>query len=73
LRGITKDKSIAEIGVLSAKQKFLGKNHRIQLKISTYNLSKPNFILDFLVGGTTSQKRKIMQEVYDWATRIETL
>jgi hypothetical protein len=67
------DKSIAETGARNTKEKVLEKSYDIQLKISTTDFTKPNHTLKFLVRGNSKQKNKIMQEVYDWSTRIETL
>ena len=72
-RAFTKDKSISETAAQMTRHNVSENNHKIQLKISTFDLTHPNHILDFLIHGTTSNKNKMMKVVYDWCTRIETL
>jgi hypothetical protein len=59
--------------VLLAKTKEYKKIKSLKLKISTTNLNKPNIYLTFLENGTLKHKEKIINDVYDWVTRIETI
>ncbi|MFB1003436.1 MAG: hypothetical protein QMC70_04775 [Bacteroidia bacterium] len=65
--------STAEASVHIAKEKHINKIRTLKLRIETTNLKKPNLYLTFLQNGTDSHKRKIINDVYDWATRIESI
>jgi hypothetical protein len=65
--------SIAEASVHISKERHINKINSLKLKIATRNLEKPNHYLLFLKNGNDNQKRKIINDVYDWATRIEAL
>lgn len=61
------------LSVLLAKSKESKKIKSLKLKISTTNLTKPNIYLTFLENGTNHHKEKIINDLYDWVTRLETI
>lgn len=65
--------STAEASVHIAKKKHINQIKTLKLKIGTNNLDVPNHYLLFLKNGTEKQKRKIINDVYDWITRVEAL
>ncbi len=65
--------SAAEASIHIAKEKHINQIKTLKLKIGTSNLDVPNHYLLFLKNGTEKQKRKILNDVYDWITRVEAL
>ncbi|NVK66743.1 MAG: hypothetical protein HWE22_19275 [Flavobacteriales bacterium] len=68
-----KSESSAEASVHIAKERQINKIKTLKLRIETTSLKKPNFYLIFLENGTEKHKRKIINDVYDWAARIESI
>jgi len=67
------DNSIAETAVEISKEKYVKKINTIQLRISTRDFDKPNHYLLFLKFGNDRDKRMMMNDIYDWISRIESL
>ncbi len=65
--------STAETSVHIAKEKHVNNIKSLKLRIETTNLKKPNLYLTFLQNGTDDHKRKVINDVYDWSTRIESI
>jgi len=65
--------STAEASVHIAKENHINKINTLKLRIQTNNLNTPNLYLTFLKNGTENHKRKIINDVYDWVSRIETI
>jgi len=65
--------STAEASVHITKEKHINEIKTLKLKIGTNNLDVPNHYLLFLKNGTDKEKRKIINDVYDWITRVESI
>jgi len=63
----------ADLAINLARTLEYKKVKSLQLKISTNDLNKPNIYLLFLKNGNINQKRKIINDIYDWIARIETI
>lgn len=63
----------ANLSVQMAKIKEFKKIKNLKIKISTTDLNQPNIYLTFLENGSLKDKDKIIANVYDWVTRIETI
>lgn len=72
LKTIASDKT-AEASVHISKEKHINKIKTLKLRIGTSNIDHPNHYLLFLKNGTDKHKSKIINDVYDWITRIETV
>lgn len=72
-KAITGNDQKAGIAALTTNTTERNKFKTLQLRVATRNAYKPNHILTFLVNGNEHHKKAMMNDIYDWVTRIETL